>query len=709
MTTWTNTLDGSVIWTGADDVDTEGTLGGATVIATGSTTARTLAARFAETINVKDFGAVGDQSTNDTVAIQAAIDSLIGSYSATRKGGIVYLPPGTYRVSAPLVLPSFVHLVGAGMGATNLFLSNNANCAVIKTADFDTLTGSGKAVTIYSSIPVQFGIRDLTIEGNNFNNTATACVQIYGKRFLVQNVMIQNAAGVGYYSECGLGGVGEVYVENPVEQIEAIIRNLAVRKASSHGIVYRGPTDSPIESAFVASCGGDGIRLETSSSGSAYTDVAFVHSYGNAGYGVYVDCAIRGGHLCGESNVKDGLYFTTNSYSAHVQFAEAYGNDRNSAGTYWQVNLAAGGGVTIGQAKVTVNKSTDAGGILVASNLNRIENAWIIGNAVATGKAVSVTGSRNWVSAVTDIFATGSTGAHVTGNDNLMDIMASGVSTGLAHPGVTTGNRFRLRTDLLVGGVKTSGVAFGATETYDDSAGLTIGGALAAASFSPTASTIPLNGFYLPGAGTLGWATGGALRGVLDSSGRLVVGAGAATNGWAGSNTPYLQTLGTGDSGSAGLFARYSANTSQPRLHLNKSRGAAIGDHAAVVSGDGLGDIVMGGSDGAQFVRAASFAGVADGTPTSGSVPGKAVVRTTSAGGSDPQDRLFADSKGNIVVGTAAIGTTATDGFLYIPTCAGTPSGTPTAYSGRSPIVHDTTGNKLFVYSGSAWRAVTLA
>lgn len=38
-------------------------------------------------INVMDYGATGDGTTNDTVAVQAALDAATG-------GGVVYFPPG---------------------------------------------------------------------------------------------------------------------------------------------------------------------------------------------------------------------------------------------------------------------------------------------------------------------------------------------------------------------------------------------------------------------------------------------------------------------------------------------------------------------------------------------------------------------------------------------------------------------------------------
>lgn len=60
-------------------------------------------------------------------------------------------------------------------------------------------------------------------------------------------------------------------------------------------------------------------------------------------------------------------------------------------------------------------------------------------------------------------------------------------------------------------------------------------------------------------------------------------------------------------------------------------------------------------------------------------------------------------ANGGLAVGTVALATTATDGFVYIPTCAGTPTGVPTASTGTVAVVYDTTNNIIYVYNG-AWK-----
>jgi hypothetical protein len=68
------------------------------VTATGSTTPRTLANRFADIVNVKDFGAEGNGIADDTAAIQAAINSL------PNKGGTIFIPSGVYKVTSTITV-----------------------------------------------------------------------------------------------------------------------------------------------------------------------------------------------------------------------------------------------------------------------------------------------------------------------------------------------------------------------------------------------------------------------------------------------------------------------------------------------------------------------------------------------------------------------------------------------------------------------------
>ncbi len=60
----------------------------------------------------------------------------------------------------------------------------------------------------------------------------------------------------------------------------------------------------------------------------------------------------------------------------------------------------------------------------------------------------------------------------------------------------------------------------------------------------------------------------------------------------------------------------------------------------------------------------------------------------------------------NLKFGVGVVATNATNGFPYIPTCAGTPTGTPTSISGLSPLVVDSTNNIMYFYSNGSWRAL---
>jgi hypothetical protein len=75
---------------------------------TGAVT-RTLESKLQESVSVKDFGAVGNGTTDDTAAIQEAINAIV----ATASKGTLFFPAGTYKITSSLTINvSYVSIFG---------------------------------------------------------------------------------------------------------------------------------------------------------------------------------------------------------------------------------------------------------------------------------------------------------------------------------------------------------------------------------------------------------------------------------------------------------------------------------------------------------------------------------------------------------------------------------------------------------------------
>lgn len=143
------------------------------VLATGSTTPRTLAARAADIANVKDWNAKGDGVTDDTVAIDAAQAAVLTT------GKTLFFPCGNYLDSHAITVGSSgARIQGAGKACTTItFTGATDGIAVADVAptvsDFQidglTLTttnaAAGKALNLNLPLHGSFSgtIRDITV------------------------------------------------------------------------------------------------------------------------------------------------------------------------------------------------------------------------------------------------------------------------------------------------------------------------------------------------------------------------------------------------------------------------------------------------------------------------------------------------------------------------------------------------------------------
>lgn len=114
---------------------------------------RTVQQKLGDTVSVKDFGAKGDGSTDDTASIQAAVNYL------SPRGGVVYLPAGAYKItSAITVLNMPVIFRGDGMMSTEILQFGESSNGIEFTSNTTSNAPSTNGLLVNS-----LELRDLSI------------------------------------------------------------------------------------------------------------------------------------------------------------------------------------------------------------------------------------------------------------------------------------------------------------------------------------------------------------------------------------------------------------------------------------------------------------------------------------------------------------------------------------------------------------------
>lgn len=146
----------------------------ATGVGTGTGTAelsQTVENKLRETVSVKDFGAVGDGVTDDTAAIQAAIDyveSQIVRYFFSMQARTIHFPDGQYRTTGQLLVKFPLEFVGDGYSASVIKLDTGVLAPVFR---IDGYEPSGSGATLIQNVAVRFS--HLGIRGSGWNNNVS--------------------------------------------------------------------------------------------------------------------------------------------------------------------------------------------------------------------------------------------------------------------------------------------------------------------------------------------------------------------------------------------------------------------------------------------------------------------------------------------------------------------------------------------------------
>jgi hypothetical protein len=188
---------------------------------TGATTntpvTRYLQDRLDDRVTTRDFGAIGDGITDDTAAIQRAIDQLFlnpTTVDSTESRVVLELPTGTYIVTDTIYIPPYATIVGEGVGCSVIEFTGTG--PVFQFINGTSTIGSPSDIssTLEINQPRNIAIKDLTVHTFTNNQTALKLDAVADSTFENLEIIgewnetVNNASiGIALYATPSVGGL----------------------------------------------------------------------------------------------------------------------------------------------------------------------------------------------------------------------------------------------------------------------------------------------------------------------------------------------------------------------------------------------------------------------------------------------------------------------------------------------------------------------
>ena len=224
---------------------------------------RTFQQKFDDWASVKDFGAVGNGTTDDTAAIQRAIQNLVTSDATADARRTLYFPAGTYKVTgAEIKIYPFTTILGDGADQTIIKQTDASQDYVARTVDSGGNTGANIG-SGSNTVPQHIDITGVSFESSGSNSglllDRAKHVRITDCQF--KSTWAQgDAVGSGYRGvDAESGGIH-------------VTKHVTFDHCTFTGIQYAFSTDYDVESVNFQNCYFDilykGIKLGQSTDGS---------------------------------------------------------------------------------------------------------------------------------------------------------------------------------------------------------------------------------------------------------------------------------------------------------------------------------------------------------------------------------------------------------------------------------------------------------